>query len=161
MGRRHSAKRIVGGVRPIDLKVDYGKQPLLTRRRLLTDTMSPQDTMSLQGTTMDNPLTIPSADCIYIQKRESHVIGLVFRVMDSNTDTEIAAEVMVPQQITHPNSSVSKQEKFVSHSLSYKPDESELDKGKYVVKLVDVGGITQANIYTEKLPQFDNIKELF
>ena len=108
-----------------------------------------------RGITSEDPLIIPSSECIYIQQRVSHVIGLVFRVTDINTNTEIGAEVMVSQSITHPNGLDSKNERFVSHSSSYKKNKPE-----YVVKLVDVGGLTQANISTERLPEFDNIKEL-
>ena len=109
-----------------------------------------------RGITKELPLIIPSSECIYIQRRVSHVIGLVFRVTDINTNTEIGAEVMVCQSITHPAKCLDYHtEKFVSHSSSYKETKKD-----YVVKLVDVGGLTQANISTEKLPEFDNIKEL-
>ena len=141
MGKRRSVKRIK--------TVDYGSRSSLTGGTIEQGTTKQGTTE--QGTTKGNPLTIPSSKCFYIQQRLSHVIGLVFRVTD-----DLPTTISVTQNITHPNGLGSNIEEFPSHNASYKTEES-----KYVVKLVDIGGITQAKLDTNSLPKFDNIKELF
>ena len=133
MGKRRSVKRIK--------TVDYGSRSLLTR----------------VGITEDNPLIIPSSKCFYIQQRVSHAIGLVFHVTDSVTD-DLPIEIDVTQSITHPNGLGDNIEKFPSHNASYKTEKT--GNSEYVVKLVDIGGITQAKINTNSLPKFDNIQDL-
>lgn len=132
MGKRRSVKRIK--------TVDYGSRSLLTGGTI----------EDLKGTTEDKPLTIPSSECVYIQQRLSHAIGLVFHVTD-----DLPIDVTVTQDITHPNGLDSNTEKFPSHNASYKPEKRE-----YVVKLVDIGGITQAKFSSNSLPEFDSIQDL-
>ena len=134
MGKRRRVKRIK--------TVDYGSRSLLTRL----------------GITEDNPLTIPSSNCFYIQQRTSHAIGLVFRVTDSET-ADLPIEIDVTQSITHPNGLGDNIEKFPSHNASYKTEKT--GNSEYVVKLVDIGGITQAKFKTNSRPKFDNIEDLF
>ena len=152
MGKRRSVKRIK--------TVDYGSRSLLTggtiKQGITEDKPLPiEDSL---GITESKPLTIPSSKCFYIQQRLSHVIGLVFCVTDSGTD-DLPIEIDVTQNITHPNGLNSNIETFPSHNASYKT--TKTGKSEYAVKLVDIGGITQAKLDTNILPKFDNIKELF